>query len=278
MKKIAIATALSLVAGIAAAQVTVGGTIRYDAVDTKGTRTSTGVTKSEIVFTAREDLGSGTTVTASMGIDGAGRGETVDGADVYVSLATPAGTFTAGQVEVTNSILARSQDVAPVIGSEGVVLAGNADQNVLMYTTPSVAGFSASIAAMRDINTVGRHTYVVGVNGAVGPVDAAVDYTKDTERVRVSGLVDVAGVTVGAGWSGNETGVKDSWSVGASVPVGAFTVGAAYSRGDGVAREVALAYNFSTRTTVALAHQDITKNSVSANNVGTTRVRLQHQF
>jgi len=278
MKKIAIAAVLALAAGVAAAQVTVGGTIRYDIVGTKDTRATTSITKSEITVTAVEDLGGGVVARAGLGFDTAGRGGTVTGTDTFVSITAPVGTVTVGQFEVVNGILARSQDLASVVGSEGVVLAGNADQNVIQYTTPAVAGFSASVAALRDIGSTNKHVYVVGANGAVGPVDAAIDYTDDTKRVRVSGSVDIAGFAVGAGWSGNETGVDNSWSVAAAVPVGAFTVGAVFSRGDGEAREVAVAYNFSQRTTVTLAHQDVTKNSTVANNIGTTRVRLQHQF
>jgi predicted porin len=279
MKKIAIAAVLAAAASVAAAQVTVGGTVRYDIVDAKGTaRATTGITKSEITFTATEDLWQGVVAEVRLGLDGAGRGETVTGTDTFVSIKSPVGTVTVGQFEVVNSILARSQDLAPVIGSEGVVLADNADKNVIQYTTPAVSGFSASISALRDVDSTSKHVYVVGVNGAVGPVDAAIDYTNDTKRVRISSVVDIAGVAVGAGWSGKETGVKDSWSVGAAVPVGAFTVGAVFSRGDGEAREVAVAYNFSQRTTVALAYRDVTKHSTAANNIGTTRVRLQHQF
>jgi len=278
MKKIAIAAVLALTAGLASADVMVNGTVRYDIVDTKGSRATTGITKSEINFGVVEDLGQGVVASAALGIDGAGRGGSVTGTDVFVALTTPVGTLTAGQLETPNTILARSQNLAPVIGSEGIVLADSVDQNVLSYTTPEIAGFSASIGALRDIGTTDSYTYVVGVAGQVGPVDAAIDYTDGSQRVRVSGSVDIAGFAVGAGWSGNETGVDNSWSVGAAIPVGAFTVGAAFSRGDGDAREVAVAYNFSQRTTIAVAHQDVIKNSTVANNIATTRVRLQHQF
>lgn len=278
MKKIAIAAVLALSAGLASADVLVNGTLRYDLVDSKGSRTATGVSKSEINFGVIENLGNGIVATAGLGFDGVGRGETVTGTDVFVSLTTSLGTITAGQLETPNTILARSQDLAPVIGSEGIVLANNLDQNVLSYTTPKFAGFSASVAALRDINSTGSYTYVIGAAGQMGPVDAAVDYTDGSERVRISGSTKVMGAKIGAGWSGNESGVKNSWSVAAAVPVGKFTVGAAFSRGDGEAREMAVAYNFSKRTTVALAHQDVTKNSIAANNVATTRVRLQHRF
>jgi len=278
MKKIAIAAALALTAGLASADLLVNGTVRYDIVDAKGSRATTGVAKSEINFGVVEDLGRGVVASAGMGIDGAGRGETVTGTDVFVSLTTPVGTFTAGQLETPNTILARSQDLAPVIGSEGVVLADNVDQNVLSYTTPEVAGFSATVGALRDIDSTDSYTYVIGIAGRIGPVDAAIDYTDGSDRVRASGSVEVMGVKVGAGWSGNETGVKNSWSVAAAVPFGPVTVGGVYSRGDGKVMEVAAAYNFSQRTSLAVAYQDVKDNGTATNNISTTRVRLQHQF
>jgi predicted porin len=62
------------------------------------------------------------------------------------------------------------------------------------------------------------------------------------------------------------------------MPVGPVTVGATYADGNGKAKEVAAAYNFSKRTSLAVAYRDVTDNSVAAKNVATTRVRLQHKF
>ena len=109
-------------------------------------------------------------------------------------------------------------------------------------------------------------------------MNTGVDYNEATKRVRASAMATVAGVTIGAGLSRNETSVADSWAVGASIPVGALTIGAAYSNGNGKASEVGASYALSKRTNVQLAYMDITNNSTSAVNVATTRVRLQHSF
>ena len=284
MKKIVISTLLMGLVGIASAQtVSLGGTIRYDVVDADGAATTAGVSKSEITFRATEEIGKGIKVTAGLGLNGAGRGETVEGTDAFVAVATPVGELMVGQVEVANGIIGNSQDLAPVIGSEGVVLAATENKDVVKYTSPAVAGFKASLSATRALGANGAsssadYAYTVGVAGAVGPVTGKVDYTDGTERIRVSGSVNVMGVAVGAGWSGNEKNVKNSWSVGAAMPVGPLTVGAAYSEGNGKAKEVGAQYNLSKRTSVGVAYQDITENTVAANNISTTRVRLQHTF
>ena len=82
----------------------------------------------------------------------------------------------------------------------------------------------------------------------------------------------VAGLTVGAGISANEVGVNDSYAVGVSTQVGAFTVGGAYSHGAGHAREVGVSYALSARSSVQVAYQDLS----TGNN--TAQVRLQHLF
>jgi predicted porin len=189
-----------------------------------------------------------------------------------------------GQVEVANGLLANSQDLTPVQGSEGIVLGSTANYDVAKYTSPAVMGFKATATAVRGIDATGDHTYILGAEGKVGPVTGKVDYTDGTERVRLSGSVTVMGLSLGAGWSGNEkvesTGaaVKDSWIVAAAMPVGPVTVGATYADGNGKATEVAAKYSLSKRTSVAVAYRDVTENSVAAKNVATTRVRLQHTF
>jgi len=278
MKKIAIASALTLMAGVASAQVVVGGTIRYDMTKADGSASTTGIAKSEVTFRSTEDLGNGIKVTAGLGLNGAERGATVTGTDAFIAVATPAGEVMVGQVEVANGLLANTQGLTPVQGSEGIVLGATANYDVAQYTSPAMMGFKATATALRGIDATDDHTYVVGVEGKVGPVAARADYTDGTERVRVSGQVNVMGVAVGAGWSGNETGVKDSWIVAAAVPVGPVTVGATYANGNGKATAVAAKYALSKRTSIGLAYRDVTENSVAAKNVATTRVRLQHTF
>jgi len=287
MKKIAIAAVLVAAAGVAAAQVTVSGQIRYDIVDAQRSDTTSGISRSEINFRATEDVGNGVKVTAGAGLNGAGRGETVEGFDSFIAIAGPGGEAMVGQIEVANGLLARTQGLTPVMGSEGIVLGATANKDVFRYTSPAIGAFKVSLQSERDIVASGSsapHTHVVGVDGKVSGLDTRVDYTKDTKRVRVSANTTVAGITVGAGFSGNEqvptTGaaVKNSWIVAVAVPVGPVTVGATYAEGNGKAKEVAARYDFSKRTSIAIAYRDVAENTNAARNIATTRVRVQHRF
>jgi predicted porin len=287
MKKIAIAAALALTAGLASADVLVNGTVRYDIVDAKGADVTTGISRSEITIRATEDVGNGVKVTAGVGLNGAGRGETVEGFDSFITIAGTSGEVMVGQIEVANGLLARTQSLTPVIGSEGIVLGATANRDVFRYTSPAIGGFRVSLQTERDIVAAGssaKQTYVMGADGKIGIISTRIDYTKDTERVRVSATTEVAGVTVGAGFSGNEqnrdTGaaVKNSWIVAGAVPVGPVSIGATYAKGNGKSKEIAARYDFSKRTSIAIAYRDVTENSNAARNIATTRVRVQHRF
>lgn len=287
MKKIAIAAVLALSASIAAAQVAVTGQIRYDIVDAKRSDTTTGISRSQINFRATEDIGAGIKVTAGVGLDGAGRGETVGGTDSFISITSPAGELMVGQIEVSSELIVLTQNLTPVIGSQGIVLSATDNKDVVRYTTSAVNGFKFGLQAQRDVVAAGSsepHTYIASIAGTVGAVNTRIDYTKDTNRVRVSGNTNVAGVVLGAGFSGNETvkstgvKVKDSWIVAVAVPMGPVTVGATYAEGNGKAKEVAAQYNFSKRTSIAVAYRDVSENTVASRNVATTRIRVQHSF
>lgn len=278
MKKVILATTLVALFGLAQAQVSVNGTVRYDLTKVEGAAATSGIAKSEVVFKATEDLGNGMTVTAQMGLDGAGRGETVAGTDALITVGTRLGSVTVGQVEAANGIIGRAYAGAPVIGADGSVLAAKGNIDSIKYTTPAIGGFTASIGGSRAVDATTARSYTLGVAGAVGPLDTGVDYNETTKRVRASASMKVAGLTVGAGWSGRETGVADSRAFGVSVPMGALTVGATRSSGNGTASEVAASYALSKRTSVAVAYKTVTGNATAATNVATSRVRLQHAF
>ena len=278
MKKIVISALLMGLFGLAQAQTTIGGTIRYDMNKADGATTTSGISRSRIELTSVEQLGGGTTVTAKVGIDGAGRNETVSGTDASVAVAGKFGSVMAGQIELANGIIDRAYGGAPVMGADGTVLAAKGNADIVKYSAPAIGGFTASVSGTRAIDSSADHSYTVGLTGKVGPMNTGVDYNEATKRVRASAMATVAGVTIGAGLSRNETSVADSWAVGASIPVGALTIGAAYSNGNGKASEVGASYALSKRTNVQLAYMDITNNSTSAVNVATTRVRLQHSF
>lgn len=279
MKKIVLATLLSATAVASQAQVAVSGVIGYELNNTGGTTTS-GLHDSAIKFTATEKLANGLSVTAEMGVNGfGGRDNAVTSEDATIAVAGAFGEVKAGEIELGNGLLARGLAGAPVIGTDGSVLAGKATNQVISYTSPAVGAFTFNVAAIQSIAGVGDRSYVLGTNYIGGPISAGVDYDDATKRVRTSATYDLKFAKVGAGYSANETAVGDSYVVGVSAPITAkLTVGAAYSNGNGEATEVGASYALSNRTSIAAAYRDIKSTSVVANNTDTVRVRLTHAF
>ena len=277
MKKILIAGAIMALFGVAQAQ-TVSGTMRYDLTKAEGAAATSGIAKSEVVFKTTEDLGGGMSVAAQMGLNGNGRGETLGGTDASITIGGGFGSVTVGQVEAGNGIIGRAYAGAPVIGADGSVLAGAANIDSIGYKTPAIGGLTFGISGSRAVDATTARSYTVSASGTVGPLDAGVDYNETSKRVRASAKMTVAGVTVGAGWSGRETGTADSRAFGASTTLGAMTVGATRSSGDGTATEVGASYALSKRTSVAVAYKTVADNATSATNITTSRVRLQHTF
>ena len=277
MKKLVLTVALAACFGAAQAQ-TVSGTIRYDLTKAENANATSGITKSELVVKAAEDLGGGLSLSAQIGLDGAGRGETLAGTDAFVSVKSRIGSVTVGQTEAGNGIIARGYAGAPVIGADGSVLAAKSNIDSIKYEAPAIAGFTASVSGSRAVDSTADYSYSLAVSGKVGPLDAGIDYNEASSRVRASASMAVAGLTVGAGYSGRETGVADSYALGVSMPIGVMTVGATYSNGNGTAKEVGVSYALSKRTSVAVAYRTVDGNSTDATNVATSRVRLQHTF
>lgn len=278
MKKIVISALLAGLVSVASAQAVVSGVVNYDYKKSTGATATTGLADSQIMLSATEDIGTGIKITAGVGLNGAGRNETISGRDAYIGVDAPVGTVTVGQIEVANGLKANTFGLAPVMGADGVVLGAAANKDLIKYATPAVGGFSASVASIRDVDSTGERTNVYGVTGKVAMFNTAVDYTDTTKRVRASASTKLGGLTLGGGVSRNETGVADSWTVAAAMPVGPVTVGAAYSDGNGKAKEVGAQYNLSKRTAIQVAYRDVTDNTTAANNVATTRVRLSHLF
>jgi hypothetical protein len=277
MKKIVISALLMGLVGLTHAQ-TISGTMRYDVKQAEGAAATSGIAKSEIVINATEDLGGGMKVTAKMGLNGNGRGETVAGTDATIAISGGFGTVTVGQLEIVNGIIDRGYAGAPVIGTDGSVLASPANKDMIKYALPAIGGFTVAVSGIRDVDATTARTYTLGVSGAVAGIDTGIDYTKSTKRVRASASTKVMGLTVGAGWSRGETNTADSHAFGVSMPIGSLTVGAARSSGDGRSNEFGASYAFSKRTSIAYAYQTVSDNSTSAKNIATSRVRLQHKF
>lgn len=278
MKKIVISALLAGLVSVASAQTVVTGALRYDFKKADNADLTTGITRSRVGITSTEDLGGGMSITAAAGIDGGARNGTVSGTDAFVSVNSKMGSVMVGQIELSNGIIGNAYAGAPVQGADGSVLPGVANADIIKVTGPSVAGFVPSLSSTRAVGSTASRENTLGAAGKIGILDTAVDYNETTKRVRASAKADVFGLTVGAGVSRNETGVADNWAVGASKAFGPVLVGAAYSDGNGQAKEVAAAYVFSKRTTVALSYRDVAGHTTAATNVATTRVRLEHKF
>lgn len=275
MKKLIAITAL-LTAAAGHAQ-TISGTVNYDVTRSSGT-TTTGIADSTVVLTGSEKIGS-IDVTAKIGFDGAARDKAFSGRDAQIQLGTASlGTVTVGTVEVGNGLAANSFGLIPGIGSDGVVIAGPSNRNLVKYETPKFGGVGFSVADTQA-TTGGVHTQTYGLTFGLGKLNTSLDYTAQTDRVRLSGQYDFGFAKVGAGLSARETGVANSYVVAVAVPVTAdVTVGGAYYNGNGKSYEVAGSYLLSKRTSVGLAYRTVADNSDLTKNVGTTRARIQYQF
>lgn len=271
MKKIVISTLLMGLIAASQAQTTVSGAIRYDLTNSASTL-ATGITKSEINVTAVEKLGSGVTVTAKLGLDGAERNGTTSGTDASVTVASRFGAVMVGQIELGNGIIGHGYAGAPVIGADGSVLATKGNADIVKLSVPVTGGLGLSVSSTRAVDSTAPRATTFGTSASMMGINVAADYNVTSSRTRVSASTKVMGLTVGAGTSVNEAGVKDSYAVGASMQMGSFTVGAAYSNGNGFAREVGASYALSARTSVRVAYQDLS----TGNN--TAQVRLQHLF
>lgn len=278
MKKIVIGALLSGLVGLASAQLTVNGTTGYE-VRHSPTGTVTGLHDSAVKLTAKEDLGSGLSATAELAVNGfGGRGNAFVSEDASVTLAGGFGAIKAGEVEAVNGIIGRGYAGGAFIGSDGKVLGGPANKQFVGYTTPAFGDLKLTASSTQDINGTGPRAYSFGAVYDLGPVSAGADYNQTSKRVRTSGTVDLKMVKLGAGYSFNEANVANSFVVSAVAPVGSLNLGISYANGNGSAKEVAAAYSLSKRTVLAVAYQNVTNNSIAANNVGTTRLRVTHTF
>ena len=184
------------------------------------------------------------------------------------------------------------------------VLAGASNTDILRYTTPVMNGFTASIGAF-DTTTQGgaqstaakQDSQVLGFNYANGPLSAALDFTSASNnaasapllksRTRISANYDLGVARIGGGNEQQKIvgGVERTDSVvSLSAPFGALVVGAVYGTtktsnvaGNGKGTDMAVQYNLSKRTYVALQSRS-TKQAGATASDKTTRVQLAHSF
>ena len=279
MKKALVAVVILAALGTAHAQFKIGGKIAYDIKRASNSSTTVSpMDTSNINFTATESIGNGITVRAYAEIQPGGNGTAAEGNDMYIDVATPVGSVKVGQIEAANGIIGLGLGDAPVMGQDGVVLGAKSNVQSVSYTTPAVSGFAFKVSNTRAINNTGVNKTAFGATYTAGAISSAVDYDQTTERVRASAKVTVRGVTVGAGVSRNELSVANSYVMGASYTQGAVTVGAAYSDGNGTAKEYGAEYALSKRTSIQVAVAQVNSNTTAANNTDTYRVRVSHSF
>jgi hypothetical protein len=225
MKKTLLALAVVAASGAAFAQsATLSGSYVFGYQSTKsaaGVKTAgLGTDTAAISLVATEDLGGGLKATAKVSLGGMMRDGAGTGEDASVSLSGGFGTIMMGTVESDDG-LSRAYAGAPVIGLDGKVHGGNANIDVISYTTPQLApgltaGFSyvdrgaAAVAGNLDSTKglivipsgsvgTGLNVGTTGATGAqpsatvnltygAGPVSARFDVTSWTRK----GAADVS--------------------------------------------------------------------------------------
>ena len=292
---------------------------------TSGLRNMTGNVK----FVATEDLGGGLKATASIqfGVTGrdkdavstgtdttaiTGSASRVAQEDATITISGGFGSITAGAVESVNGIVGLGGAGAPTRGfhnsyntAAGSLLAGNANIDLLQYTSPTMSGFTARVQVVdgvgdpgqggSDVTSATTKATAFGVRYAMGPLTADIDSTafkvnaaattSTKDRTRVSAQYDFGVVRVGFGQENRKTfaGVKTKESImGVTVPMGAFTFGAiaGASRVDGSAKasgsEFGIKYDLSKRTSLNALTGSFDKATGAEQSI--TRIRMDHTF
>ena len=147
MKKTLGALAVLAASGASFAQVAITGTYSFGyRADTDKTGASTsglGIDTSTLNFTATEDLGGGTKVTAVMGFDGLNRAA-ANGGDSSVALATPYGTFKGSLARGADYLSGGTAGVAG-FGLDGLLFSALWAGDAVSYTSPAFSGVNVSL-------------------------------------------------------------------------------------------------------------------------------------
>ncbi|MEY4427008.1 MAG: hypothetical protein RL535_1306 [Pseudomonadota bacterium] len=315
MKKTLLALAVVAASGAAFAQsATLSGSYVFGYQSTKvaGVRTAgIGTDTAAIALVATEDLGGGLKATAKVSLGGMMRDGAGTGEDASLTLSGGFGTLLLGTVESDDG-LSRAYAGAPVIGLDGKVHGGNANIDVIGYTTPQLApGLTAGFSYV-DRGTTAGTGLAAGTTGAAaaqpsatvnltygaGPISArfdvtswtrqgAADVTSNTNknRFRVSGNYDLGVAKIGLGYSSlkRTTGTTAKQTeVGVSAPLGATTVGLVYEKlvNSGVTTSgvtVGAQYNLSKRTNVSAGYAQWKKDGAATTD-SSFRVLVGHSF
>ena len=169
------------------AQVTLSGkyAFAYQSTTTAAGVTTKGglTTDGDIVFAAKEDLGSGMSISASSALKLRGRAASgsTDGRDASMTLAGGFGKIMVGSIEAGNGILGLGGAGAPVIGLDdsAKTLSGAANVDLIRYYTPELApGLTAYISSVEGVVGAGGSTSAstqVGVSYSAGALKVSGD-------------------------------------------------------------------------------------------------------
>jgi hypothetical protein len=269
MKKTLLALAVVAASGAAFAQsATLSGnyTFGYQSNKVAGVKTAGfGTDTAAIKLVATEDLGGGLKATAQVSLGGMQRDGAGTGEDARLVLSGGFGSLLLGTVESDDG-LSRAYAGAPVIGLDGKVHGGNANIDVVGYTSPQLApGLTVGVSyvdrgaaktatasavgtglAVGTTGTTGAQPSVTGnVQYKAGPIDARFDVTSWTRqggagvdssanknRFRVSGNYNLGVAKVGLGYASTKRTTTNvtQLEAGVSAAFGATTVGAVYEQ------------------------------------------------
>ncbi len=314
MKKTLLALAVVAASGAAFAQsATLSGnyTFGYQSNKVAGVKTAGfGTDTAAIKLVATEDLGGGLKATAQVSLGGMQRDGAGTGEDARLVLSGGFGSLLLGTVESDDG-LSRAYAGAPVIGLDGKVHGGNANIDVVGYTSPQLApGLTVGVSYV-DRGTASGTGLAAGTTGAAaaqpsvtgnvqykaGPIDARFDVTSWTRqggagvasaanknRFRVSGNYNLGVAKVGLGYASLKRSTTNvtQLEAGVSAAFGATTVGAVYEQQKvGTTKAsgftVGAQYDLSKRTNVSAGYASWKTSSAGAKN-NSFRVLVGHSF
>jgi len=226
------------------------------------------INSNSFIFTAVEDLGGGLKATAVIQQRLAATNQDAESGDLYVDLAGAFGSVRAGKWtwNSNSGYNAFASRTVTSVGTASQQFDGNAgvaaatttanftakNNNILSYSTPTISGFSATVAMIPDgaAAGVGKDATGLKVNYVNGPLDVvfaqtkAVTLTATADQARTNALsakynfgMAIAYVNMFTSQTG---AVKSSGnSVSVAVPLGAATLKAGKLNNNGAAYNIA---------------------------------------
>jgi len=284
MKKTMIALATIAAVGAASAQVTLGGEFAFgylSSTDSASVTTSGfGRDTAQLVIGAKEDLGNGMSVSASMKLNTGNHGAGASADDQSLTLTTPIGSASFLIYKPGNWVTGASGG-ATWYGLDGYALASRTTRDAVAFTGNLADGLTATFAWLEPSNYLGEGTgnagttkqsvYNFGTKYATGPITVQAAYLAYTN----AGATDLT--------TDNVTRLGATYDFGVA-KVGAATQ-IAKASGGGTNTETAISFsaplgtNLSVAGTWASNKYDVATTSAAAVLVGTrTGYSVQAQY